>query len=369
VDWEDQLKNLKKGGLERTLRARAPKQDLINFCSNDYLGLAGDPRLAEAAAETAKQYGWGAGSAALISGHTDVHQQLIEDLQGFFKAPAALLFNSGYHANIGCIPALCDEETLIYSDALNHASLIDGCRLSNARTEIYAHKDMNHLEDLLKKTPRSPSWIITETVFSMDGDCAPIDDLIVLAERYHASLYLDEAHAVGVFGEKGQGLLEVDTTRITRHASHILRMGTLGKAFGSYGAFVLASKNIVDFLTNKARSFIYTTALPPAVAAASSKALKIVQREPKRREKLWQHIESFADPLNMNPNSAIFPILIPGNEQVISAKEKLIQEGFFVQAIRFPTVAKGTERLRVTLSSAHDQKDIGHFGLLIKELM
>ncbi len=366
MDYQATLTQLRKQGLYRELDEVEGPQDAaiviqgqpyLNFSSNNYLGLATDPRLAAAAAAATDRYGWGAGSAALISGQMSPHEQLRRALGAFFSAEAALLFNSGYHANVGAIPALVGPSDLLFSDALNHASLIDGCRLARCPTHIYRHGDTDHLAELLEQHPATGErWIITESVFSMDGDQAPLEAIAQLATQYNANIYLDEAHAVGVFGEQGRGLWETVETPLA--APNIIRMGTFGKALGSYGAFVLGSSDSIEYLLNRARTFIYTTALPPAVTAVNHCALEIVATEPERQMQLWQHVHHFADELEIKAESPIIPWIIPGNEEVVTAGKKLRNAGFLVRAIRSPTVPVGKERLRITLSAMHTEEQV-----------
>ena len=378
MDYQAILTQLRKQGLYRELDAiEGPQnatvllqgQPYLNFSSNNYLGLAADPRLVKAAAEASDRYGWGAGSAALISGQMNPHEQLRAALCKFFDAGAALIFNSGYHANVGAIPALVGPSDLLFSDALNHASLIDGCRLARCPTQIYRHGDTDHLAELLEQHPTTGErWIITESVFSMDGDLAPLQQIAQLATQYKANIYLDEAHAVGVFGENGRGLWEWENVGAPLAAPNILRMGTFGKAFGSYGAFVIGSTAVIDYLLNRARTFIYTTALPPTVAAVNRCTLEIAAAEPERRTQLWQHVRHFADELEIKAESPIIPWIIPGNEAVVAAGKKLRDAGFLVRAIRSPTVPAGKERLRITLSAMHTEEQIDKLIKALKML-
>ncbi len=326
---EEELKEIKKNGLWRQLRVVDPFHDVINFCSNNYLGLTNDPRVIEGAIAATQKYGAGSGAARLISGNFDLCEELELGLAKFKGTETALLFNSGYHANIGAIPALAGEGDVIFSDELNHASLIDGCRLSRAEKIVYRHHDLNHLEELLKiplplrervagGRVRGSRFIITEAIFSMEGDVCPLADLLKLAEKYDAIVYLDEAHAVGVLGEKGQGLAPLNPPE------NLICMGTLGKAFGSYGAFVAGSKTLKDYLINKARSFIFTTALPPATVGASLAALKIVREEPERREQLWKNIKM------VGGHSPIFSIPIGDAKRTMEISQKLLEEGIFL---------------------------------------
>lgn len=341
--FENDIAGLKDKGLFRSLRTLPP--DVLNFCSNDYLGLATDPRLKEAAKEAVDRYGAGSGAARLISGNNVLWEELEAALADLKGTEASLLFNSGYHANIGVLPTLAGEGDAIFSDELNHASLIDGCRLSKAEKAVYRHNDLNHLEELLKKTPKK-KIIVTEAVFSMEGDVCPLNDVMKLADRYEALVYLDEAHAVGVFGKEGEGLAPKNPPE------NLIGMGTLGKAFGSYGAFVSGTKALRDCLINKARSFIFTTALPPAAVGASLAAVKIVRAERGRRERLWENVR------RLEGRSPIFSILIGDARKTMEISEYLLKQGIYLQGIRPPTVPEGTSRLRLTLSAVHTQEQI-----------
>ena len=373
ADFEEELRVIREAGLLRSLRTLTSPQGptiemegrrVLNFCSNDYLGLADDPRLKKAAIEAVERFGSGSGAARLISGHNELIEKLERELALLKGAASALVFNSGYHANIGVIPALAGTGDLIFSDALNHASLIDGCRLSKAKTVVYRHNDLNHLEALLKDTPL-PSRervavgrvrvIITEAVFSMEGDLCPLKDLLSLAERYDALIYLDEAHAVGVFGN-GEGVLHHPPERV-------ICMGTLGKAFGSYGAFVAGSKTMRDYWINKARSFIFSTALPPAAVGAALAATNIIRTEPERRQRLWKNIRQVRD----HP-SPILSIPIGPADKTMELSKQLLEMGIYVQGIRPPTVPEGTSRLRLTLTSAHTTAQIETLLGALKQL-
>jgi glycine C-acetyltransferase len=376
MPYKKKLSALQRAGLLRglhevsgpqTATIRLDGREVVNFCSNNYLGLAADPRLAQAADEAMEEFGWGAGSAALISGQMSPHEKLREAIGQYFDTDQVLLFNSGYHANMGLIPALIGETDVIYSDKLNHASIIDGCRLSKGTLKVYPHRDVEELEALLQQH-HGPgrAWIVTETVFSMDGDCARINDLVALAQRYDAGLYLDEAHAVGIYGPNGRGVWE--TVGALREAPLLVRVGTLGKAFGSYGAFVMASEDIIEYVLNKARTFIFTTALPPAVAAASRASLNIAREEPQRRKRLWNNVNRLAENLELSACSPIMPWTVSGNEAVMAATKRLLENGFYVQGIRAPTVAPGTERLRITVSSQHTEEQIDRLVEAIEQL-
>ena len=367
--FDEELEKIKGQGLLRSLRtvssAQGPEIEIdgrrvLNFCSNNYLGLADEPRVVEAAVEAARNFGAGSGAARLISGNNTLYDELEAELARWKGTESALVFNSGYHANIGAIPALAGEGGAIFSDELNHASLIDGCRLSKAETVVYRHNDLNHLEDLLKSTPLptlSPVMgervaggrvrvIVTEAVFSMEGDVSPLDGLLALAQKYDALIYLDEAHAVGVFGKDGEGLAAKNPPE------NLICMGTLGKAFGSYGAFVCGSRSLRDYLINKARSFIFSTALPPGALGASLAALKIVREEPERRERLWGNVKM------LKGRSPIISIKIGDARKTMEISQRLFDKGIFLQGIRPPTVPEGTSRLRLTLMAMHTEGQI-----------
>ncbi len=359
-------------------------QQVINFSSNNYLGLANHPALKEAAIRAIQEFGTGSGASRLITGSMRLHHELEEKIAQFKSCEAALLFNSGYHANLGVLTALLQKGDMVFSDELNHASIVDGCRLSGATIQVYRHRDVNHLEELLrlaplpnplprgergKKTSPLPRWegikgrvrrlIVTDSVFSMDGDLAPLKDLALLAEKYETWLMVDEAHATGVWGPKGRGLVEEvwPEARPAYLQEHLIQMGTLGKALGSFGAYIAGSQTLIDFLINKARSFIYTTALPPPVVAASLAALDLVEREPERRKKLWENVECFKSKLGEG-KSPIIPFVIGGSEKVLELSERLFKKGLWVSAIRYPTVPQGTERLRITLMSTHTKEQL-----------
>jgi 8-amino-7-oxononanoate synthase len=365
--FDDEIEALKAQGLFRGLRTVGGP--VLNFCSNDYLGLASDPRLKAAAKEAVDRYGAGSGAARLISGNNPLCGELEESLADLKGTEAALLFNSGYHANIGVIPALAREGHTIFSDDLNHASLIDGCRLSKAETEIYRHNDLNDLEGVLcrrgaARRATARFIIVTEAVFSMEGDVCPLDDLLALAKKYDALVYLDEAHAVGVFGKEGEGLAPRNPPE------NLICMGTLGKAFGSYGAFVAGSRSLRDYLINTARSFIFTTALPPAAVGASLKAVKIVREEPERRRRLWENVRLLAGRGGLAPplQSPIASIRIGDASKTMEISQGLLDRGYYVQGIRPPTVPEGTSRLRLTVSAVHTPEQIDSILWAIRSL-
>jgi 8-amino-7-oxononanoate synthase len=334
---------------------------LVNFCSNDYLGIAGDARVVAAMQAAATKWGAGAGAAHLVTGHTQEHHALEEELAAFTGREAALLFSTGYMANVGVLTALAERGEIVLQDRLNHASLIDGARQSDARLQRYRHADAQDAARMADVAEGKVSLIATDGVFSMDGDIAPLQELAVLAARNEAWLLVDDAHGLGVLGAQGRGALELAGLDA---ASVPLLIGTLGKAFGSFGAFVAGSRDVIDLILQRARSYIYTTALPPAVAAATRAALKIVIDENWRRERLAGLIAGFRKGaaernLPLLPSiTAIQPILLPGAATCLAASQHLMQNGFWVSAIRYPTVPAGTERLRVTLSAGHSEQQV-----------
>lgn len=356
-------------GLSRRLRRIEGAQDTwvtvegrhaLLLCSNNYLGLANHPALQEAARCAIAEYGVGAGASRLISGSMALHHSLEEQLAALKGTESALLFNSGYHANIGTLGALVGEGDAVFSDALNHASIIDGCRLSRARVNVYPHNDTSALGALLEATPARRRLIVTESVFSMDGDTAPLSEICDIAERFGAMVMVDEAHATGVLGAHGGGVVEAQglRTRVT------VQMGTLGKALGTFGAFVAARRSVIDLLINTARSFIYTTALPPPVVAAALAAVDIIASEPQRRQRLHDNATSLFRNLQRlglavgNAPGHIMPIVIGDASRTMRISERLLAEGVFVQGIRPPTVRDGTARLRVTVMSTHSDADL-----------
>ncbi|HEY9745980.1 MAG TPA: 8-amino-7-oxononanoate synthase [Oculatellaceae cyanobacterium] len=371
----EQLKALESDGLLRrcrivepepkanqAMRVRVDGKPAVNFSSNDYLGLSKDPRLQEAAIEAIHCYGTGNAASRLISGTTELAHELEETVAAFKQAEAALVFNSGYQANVAILQALAGPGDWLFCDRLNHASLVDGCLLSGARWTRYRHLDLNHLEQKLKKVPTNVrKWIITDSVFSMDGDYPDLNALADLAERYGAFVMVDEAHASGLYGDtRSSGLCEQFgvSNRIA------LQMGTFSKALGGAGAYVAGPKTLIQNLINRARGFIYSTAMPPATMAASKRAIEVVMHDPMPKQRLWENVRLFERCLRekglaVGPlKSPIIPIVLGDNARTLQASQTLLERGFFVQAIRQPTVPAGTERLRIALSAAHEPHDI-----------
>ena len=361
------LAEVKENGLYRRLRAVESAQDaaiilegqeVLLFSSNNYLGLANHPALKQAAQEAIERYGCGSGASRLISGSMDVHHELEHRLATLKKTESALVFPTGYHANIGVLSALMGPDDTILSDSLNHASIIDGCRLSRADIRVYRHADTAHLGELLKKCPPTGQrLIVTDSVFSMDGDLAPLAEIVGLARQYDAWVMVDEAHATGVFGPHGGGLVE--ELGLTGQVD--IQMGTLGKALGCMGAFVAGSHELIDWLVNQARSFIYTTAIPPAIAAAVLAALDIVEQEPERRQRLWDNTTFLSDGLCSlgytlgATRSQILPVIIGEARATMAVAQAILQRGVFAHGIRPPTVPEGTSRIRVTPMATHIQ--------------
>ena len=336
-------------------------RQVILLSSNDYLGLATHPEVVRAAIHATEQYGAGSGASRLVSGTLPPHLRLETSLATFKGTEAALLFGSGYMANIGVIPNLIGLGGLILADRLCHASLLDGCRLSRADFRVFHHRDCTHLESLLRRRPANrPTLIITEGLFSMDGDVAPLSDLVSLAERYGATLYVDDAHGTGIMGPTGRGTIEQFglEQRIPFH------MGTLSKALGSHGAYIVGPDDLIQYLVNVARPFIFTTALPPAMAAAAVAAIAVIQRDPERRTRLWSNRQRLFNGMQSlgfrmtQTGSPILPILVGDAAAALALAERLLVHGVYATAIRPPTVPDGTSRIRFTVTSEHTAEQI-----------
>jgi 8-amino-7-oxononanoate synthase len=361
-------------GLDDTLAVVLDGRRVVDFSSNDYLGLAADPRLAEAAACALRTEGTGGTSARLISGNHALHERLENELARLKGARAALLFPSGYAANVGAIPALAGRGDAVYSDALNHASLIDGIRLSRAEPRVFPHLDVDALERMLRADAgRFRRRIVAvDAVFSMDGDLFPLDWLVRLARRHGAWTYVDDAHGTGVLGAEGRGSAE----RWGVEGQIDVVMGTLGKALGTAGAFVAGSATLRDFLLNRARSFVFTTAPPPALSAATLEALRILRDEPWRREHLRENARHLREGLRAMGLAApgaddghVVPIATGDERRTVRMGDALRERGFLVGAVRPPTVPPGTSRLRVTLSAAHTAQHVDGLLGALRELL
>ena len=342
------------------VRISVDGQSYLSFCSNDYLGLANHPQLIAALQTGAQQYGVGAGASHLVSGHFAAHHQLENELAAFVNKPAALLFSAGYLANMGAVQALVGRGDTVFADKLNHASLNDAMLLSRAEVKRYRHNDMAHLAQALERVHTGRKLIITDAVFSMDGDMAPLPELLALCEKYDAWLLVDDAHGFGVLGQQGRGSLAyfgMDSPRL-------IYMATLGKAAGVSGAFVAAEEIVIETLLQHARSYIYTTASPPALASALLASLSILREEDWRREQLQKliaqlHAGLAGLPWQLLPSQTpIQPLLVGGNEETMALSEGLRARGIWVPAIRPPTVPQGTARLRISLSAAHSEEDV-----------
>ncbi len=339
---------------------------MLAFCSNDYLGLAADPRIIEALQQGAAIYGAGSGASHLISGHSVAHAALENKLAAFLSPfvpfARALYFSTGYMANLALISALAGKEAEIFSEALNHASLIDGARLARAKLSVYPHRDLKVLEDQLTQSRAKDKLVITDAVFSMDGDIAPVRELLALCERHGAWLLVDDAHGFGVIGDDGRGVLE----HLALSSPQLIYMGTLGKAAGVAGAFVAAHETVIEWLVQRARGYIYTTASPPAVAHALLTSIDIIGSEEgrQRRSHLKHLIARLRERLNLKrwrllpSETAIQPVIIADNAATMATGQALMAQGFWVGAIRPPTVPAGTARLRITLSAAHSTEQV-----------
>ncbi len=343
------------------VRASLGGREILLFCSNDYLGLSRHPRVVQTAQKALEEYGVGAGAARLISGTSTAHQKLEEKIAQFKGKENALVFATGFLANLGILTAFAGEEAVIIMDKLCHASLVDGAKLSKAELRIFPHKNYKKCEELLKKHKAVKRKIlVTETVFSMDGDLADLDELIRLKEKYDALLVVDDAHGTGVLGAHGRGATEDGS----RSSKIDVIMGTLSKAVGGLGGFVAADRILIDYLVNLARPFIFATALPPVLCEAAREALCIIEKEPVLREKLWENIHTIEAGLKNNGfslapvESAIIPVILGDEKKALAACQSLLDEGIFIPAVRYPTVPKGKARLRVTVSATHTGNDI-----------
>ena len=373
------LADIGRAGLTRQRFAREGAQgprivvegrEYLAFCSNDYLGLANHPRIVGAAIDAALRHGIGQGASHLLSGHSAAHERLESALAEFVRMPRALLFSGGYLANIGAVTALAGPEDAVFSDALNHASLIDGVRLSRAQVVRYPHADVDFLSKALAASSGKTKLIVTDGVFSMDGDMAPIPALLDLCERHDALLLVDDAHGFGIVGTEGRGSAEHFGVRSPR----VVYVGTLGKAAGVSGAFVAGTAEVVETILQRARTYIYTTAAPAMLAAAVEASLQIIETEEWRRERLRKLIGALREPLReagveLTPSSTpIQPLVLGANAKALSASAALRERGIVVPAIRPPTVPEGTARLRISLSAAHTEQDVSRLVTALCEV-
>jgi len=372
----ERLDELRDRGLHRRLRLvggpQGPRvtldgKQVLLLCSNDYLGLANHPKVRGAAAEAAMRWGAGAGASRLISGNMQPHSRLEKRLATFKGYESALLFGSGYLANTGTIAALAREGEVVFSDELNHASIIDGCRLSRAETFVYRHADVEHLAWGLRKAGERAALIVTDGVFSMDGDVAPLAELTELAKAHECRLMVDEAHATGAIGPGGRG--SVAAAGLSGEVNVV--MGTLGKALGSYGAYVCANRETTDYLLNTARSFVFSTALPPSVAAAGLAALELLEAQPERVERLAANARALRDALvdeGLDVGGAetqIVPLPVGDAGTAMDLCERILERGVFAQGIRPPTVPEGSSRLRFTVMSTHRREELERAAKLV----
>ena len=368
-DLQERLDELNAAGLNRRMRMVSGPQGprvvldgrpVLLLCSNNYLGLADHPRVREAAADAAMRWGVGAGASRLVSGNMTLHRRLEERLATFAGTAAAVVFGSGYLANLGVIPALARRDEVVFSDALNHASIIDGCRLAGAETFVYRHADVEHLEWGLRQADGRGALIVTESVFSMDGDIAPLAQIAELARHHNVRLMVDEAHALGVLGPGGRGAVagaglegEVD-----------VMVGTLGKSLGSYGAYAACDQVTARYLVNSARSLIFATAPPPVAVAAAMAALELLEEQPRRVERLRDNSDALRDELARQgfdvagSCTQIVPLIVGAPELALRITEAALDEAVFAQAIRPPTVPEGTSRLRLSVMASHTREEL-----------
>ncbi|MDP8211701.1 MAG: 8-amino-7-oxononanoate synthase [Candidatus Zapsychrus exili] len=367
---EDAVLSLDKNDLKRELKnvlgPQGPSiyiegKEVLNFCSNNYLGLAARDSLKHAAIDCIEEEGVGSSASRLVCGNMAAHQKLEQKIADFKGKEKCLLFSTGYMANVGIISSLFSRDDIIFSDRLNHASIVDGILLSQAKLKRYPHLCMKTLEEMLKREQSgNKKVIITDSVFSMDGDIAPLDKIVELAKKYNCSVMIDEAHALGVMGKNGRGLAEYFDVE----KDIDIQMGTLSKAIGCFGAYVVGSSNLVSFLINKARSFVYTTGMPPAIAAAALKSFEIIEEDSSLKTKLWENTRYLQQALKdlgfdtMNSQTPIIPILVKDAKKAVELSKALFKEGIFISAIRPPTVPKDTARLRLTVMATHKKKDL-----------
>ena len=382
LSWlDDALADLDRRDLRRTLLTRQSPQrgerieidgrTLVNFGSNDYVGLACDERLCRAAADAIASRGWGSGASPLVTGRGLLHAELESELARFEGTEAALLFSTGFAANVGAITSLVGPDDIIFSDAKNHASIIDGCRLSGAQIQVYKHGDMDDLRQSLAVSRQRRKLIVTDTLFSMDGDLAPLPQIAELAREHGAMLLVDEAHATGVFGKEGRGVCEY----LGVEEGVQIRVGTLSKGLGSSGGFVAGSRALIDWLANRARTYVFSTAMPEALAAAGLAAIRAVQEEPIRRRELLQRADTFRDELKSSgfnlgrSQSQIIPVILGSPAKTMQASADLRQAGYFVPGIRPPSVPEGESLLRISLSWLHQPAQIESLAHTLRQIL
>ncbi len=383
--FSERLKNLKEKGLLREIKDRSSPQgpkirfdnrEYVNFSSNDYLGLSNHPYIIDKVKKALDAYGFGSAASRLLGGGSTIHKELEDKIALFKGTESALILNSGYAANTGIIPAIADEDTAIFSDELNHASIIDGCRLSKAKTIIYRHKDVSHIEGLIEKENAKRKIVITDTVFSMDGDIAPLKDIYNICLRWNSEhetpnstlLYIDDAHGTGVLGN-GRGALSYFNMK---PEPSIIQMGTFSKALGSFGAFVAGRRDVIEWILNTARSFIFSTTLPPCIIAASMAALELIERDPELIKRLWSNRDKVAHGIKnigydiMGSETPIIPVRTGTVENTLRVSGHLYEKGIYAPTIRPPTVKE--PRIRITVTAAHTQEDIERLINALKEV-
>ncbi len=377
----EQLARQEAGLFRRRMTLNSPQdthvsideQNYLAFCSNDYLGFANHPALIKAAADGAQRYGVGAGASHLISGHSSAHHMLEEALASFVGFPRALLFSAGYMANLGVVTALLGRGDAVFADKLNHASLNEAALLSRAKLVRYPHADMSVLEERLAASKAKRKLVMTDAVFSMDGDIAPVARLLALCEKYDALLLLDDAHGFGVLGTQGRGTLS-SFEHCNIQSSNIIYMATLGKAAGVFGAFVAAQPEIIEALVQHARSYIYTTATPALLSHALLKSIVLIEHEEWRREQLKQLITQLKNELQslswklLRSSTPIQPLIVGDSKTAVQISKALREQGILVPAIRPPTVPEGTARLRISLSALHSEEDVKRLAVVLQNL-
>jgi len=374
-----QLKELEEKGLKRTrhvvqsahaTHVTADGREFVAFCSNDYLGLAAHPDLVARAREGAERFGVGAGASHLLLGHSTAHHALEQALARFVGLPRALLFSTGYMANIGAVTALVGRDDAVFADRLNHASLNDAVVLSRAGFRRYPHLNLGVLEKLLAASQARRKLVVTDAVFSMDGDLAPVRQLVALCERRDAMLLLDDAHGFGVLGRDGRGVL----SQFDIASSRVIYMATLGKAAGVFGAFVAGGQDVVETMLQRARSYVYTTATPPLLSHVLIESLRMIECGQDRRDHLWRLIRQLKEGLRgirwrlLPSDTAIQPLVIGPNDEAVGLSGQLACRGLLVPPIRPPTVPSGTARLRISLSAAHSENDVGRLIAALRDL-
>jgi 8-amino-7-oxononanoate synthase len=379
LDLQDRLDELKELGLYRRMRMVSGPQGprvlldgkpVLLLCSNNYLGLADHPRLREAAADAAMRWGAGAGASRLVSGNMTLHRRLEERLATFKGTQSALLFGSGYLANVGVVSALARKSEIVFSDELNHASIIDGCRLSGAETFVYRHGDVDHLAWGLRNADGRGALVVTDGVFSMDGDVAPLEEIVELARRHDVRVMVDDAHGTGTLGPGGRG--SVAEAGLDGEVDVIV--GTLGKALGSYGAFVAGDQALTRYLVNTARPLIFSTGLPPAAAAAAIAALELLQEQPRRVERLADNAATLRDELAREgfdvsgSETQIVPLIVGEADLAMRICEAALEQGVFAQAIRPPTVPDGTSRLRLAVMASHTRSELREAARILAQV-